>query len=353
VIGRTKVKSSERLETLLKGDKPDRVPHISFVLGFCAKNVGCSLAAIYDDPETSFRAQQDTRAQYGYDSEPFYGYASYGGWEFGGRIRLPDGEYAQAPANWRLAVSSENDVESLQTPDINVAGILPRAMRFSRLQVKSGLNPSLVIAGPFTVAGNICGAEKLCRWLIKAPELAHRLLRIATDHLADTVRHWVKAFGAGVVAVQIWEPLATNQVISSRQFESFVFPYQMELHQKILSAGIRYLLCHICGDQNLNLPLWRQIPMGESGIVSIGKEVALKDAIACFGKTTIIAGNLDPSLIQTGTPRQIYEACQEAIQTGITSPRGYAFMEGCEVPVNTPSYNYYTIRKAICEFDQY
>ena len=84
---------SERLKALLNGEPLDRVPFLSFILGFCAKNVGYPVATIYNDPEKSFRAQVWTREQYGYDSEPFYGYASYGGWEFGGEIKLPDGKY--------------------------------------------------------------------------------------------------------------------------------------------------------------------------------------------------------------------------------------------------------------------
>lgn len=348
-----KVQSSERLNALLNGEDVDRVPHLSFILGFCARNVGYPLATIYSEPDKSFQAQLHTREQYGYDSEPFYGYASYGGWEFGGEIKLPDGEYEQAPSHVRFAVETEDDVEKLRLPDVKKDGILPRAMQFSRIQVEHGMSPSLVVGGPFTVGGNICSVARLCRWLIKEPELAHRLLRMTTDHLIETARYWAETFGEGEVSIQIWEPLATNQIISPKQFERFVLPYQVELHEKILEAGIRYILCHICGDHNMNLPFWQQVPMGEPGIVSIGKEVEIHKAIKYFGKTSIIAGNIEPSLIQTGTPREIYEACRTAIEAGKRTPRGYALMEGCEVPVNTPPYNYYIIRKAVYDFGAY
>jgi uroporphyrinogen-III decarboxylase len=73
--------------------------------------VGYPVAAIYSNPEKSFRAQVWTREQYGYDSEPFYGYASYGGFEFSGEIKLPDGEYEQAPSHRRFAVEKEQAIE--------------------------------------------------------------------------------------------------------------------------------------------------------------------------------------------------------------------------------------------------
>jgi uroporphyrinogen decarboxylase len=345
--------SAERLEALLKGQPVDRVSWFCFILGFCAKNVGYPVATIYQDPQKSFLAQAWTREQYRYDSDPFYGYASYGGWEFGGEIKLPDNEYEQAPSHGRFAVTSELDVDKLVKPDVKTAGMLPLAMRFSHIQVTNGLFPSLVVGGPFTIAGNICPVETLCRWLIKKPELAHRIIRLATDHIVEVVHYWVETFGAENVGVQIWEPLASNQIISPRLFEKFVLPYQKELHEKILAMGLRYILCHICGEQNLNLPYWAQVPMGNPGIISIGREIDVTSAIRYFGETNIIAGNIEPALLQTGTSREVYELCRQTIEKGKLAPRGFALMQGCEVPVNTPPYNLYTMRKAIDDFGWY
>ena len=342
--------SAERVEALLKGKPLDRAPFFSFILGFCARNVGFPVATIYRDPEKSFLAQAWTKEQYGYDSDPFYGYASYGGWEFGGEIRIPESDYEQAPSHGRFAVETEQDVERLELPDVKTAGMLPLAMRFSRIQDKNGLSPSLVVGGPFTIAGNICSVETLCRWLIKKPELGHRLIRLATEHVIEVANYWIATFGAGRVGIQIWEPLATNQIISPKQFEKFILPYQIELHGKLLAIGVKYILCHICGEQNLNLPYWAEVPMGNPGIISIGKEIDIDRAIKYFGESCIIAGNIEPTILQTGTPGEIYELCQLAMEKGRRAPRGYALMQGCEVPVNTPPYNLYTMKKAIDDF---
>ena len=348
-----KLSSSERLRALLEGKPVDRVPFLSFILGFCAKNMDYPVSSIYSDPEKSFWAQVYTREQYGYDSEPFYGYASYGGWEFGGEITLPDGEYEQAPSHGRFAVQAEKDIESLEPPDVKKSGILPLAMQFSQIQVKNGFSPSVVVGGPFTIAGNVCSVDMLCRWLLKKPELVHRLLRLTTNHILDIAQYWINTFGRNKVRIQIWEPLASNQIISPKQFEKFVLPYQVEVHQKILAMGIDSILCHICGEQNLNLPYWVQVPMGESGIVSIGKEVDITKAIEYFGKICVIAGNVEPALLQTGTPQVIYQTCQQTIEKGKRAPKGFALMQGCEVPVNTPPYNLYTMKKAVEDFGWY
>jgi uroporphyrinogen decarboxylase len=149
-------------------------------------------------------------------------------------------------------------------------------------------------------------------------------------------RHWIDAFGTGRVYLQIWEPLTSNQIISPRHFEKVVLPYQVELHRRVLEIGIGHILCHIRGEQNQNLPAWAQVPMGEQGIVSIGSEVDISTAIEHFGDACVIAGNIEPATLQTDTPGEIYELCRQAIEKGRRAPRGYAPMQGCEVPVDTP-----------------
>jgi uroporphyrinogen decarboxylase len=345
--------SEQRIAALHSGQPVDRVPFLSFILGFCAKNVGYPVASVYDHPEKSIQAQIWTKEQYGYDSDPFFGYASYGGYEFGGEIDLPDGKYQQAPSHRRFAAEDEKGVEALQTPDVRTAGMLPKALMFSRLQDQRDITPSLVVGGPWTVAGNICPVHTLCRWSIRKPELAHRLLRLATDHLVEVATLWIRTFGTGRVSIQIWEPLASNQVISPRLFEQIVLPYQVEFHEKIVANGIGHILCHICGDQVANLPCWTQVPMGGHGIISIGKEVGIDDVVEHFGDRCVVAGNIEPAILQTGTPGAIYELCREAIAKGKRAPGGYALMQGCEVPVNTPPYNLYAMKKAVEDFGSY
>ena len=348
-----KMTNKERIEALLSGWPLDRVPLYPFILGFCARNVGYSLATIYNDSQKSFEAQLWTQEQYGFDWGPVYGYASYGTWEFGGEIKMPESGYEQAPTHITVPVQSEDDVDRLKLPDVRRAGCLPLAMEFSRLQAKQGTPITLVFGGNFTIAGNICPVDKLCRWILKKPELAHQVLRLATDHIVNAVKYWADTFGGERVITQIWEPLASNDIISPRQFERFVLPYMQESAEKILSMGIRHIFYHICGEQNLNLPYWAQVPMGNPGICSVGSQMEITTAIEYLGDRAIIAGNIEPHILQTGTPQQVYELCQKAIEAGKKAPRGFMLMSGCETPPDTPPYNVYMMRKAIDDFGWY
>jgi uroporphyrinogen decarboxylase len=345
-------RSAERVLTLLKGGKTDRIPLYHFLLGFCAKNVGFPISVMYTEPEKSFQAQLQTFEQYGIDGGPDFGYASYGGWEFGGKIKFPDSEWEQAPSHGSFAVKTEEDLKNLRLPDIKKDGMLPLAMEFSRLQEKYGTPISIVMGGCFTIAGNITPVGNLCKWMLKKPEAAHKLLRMATDHILEVVQYWADTFGAERVIPNVWEPLATNQIISPKQFEQFVLPYLKDSSARILNMGIKHILYHVCGEQNLNLAYWAQVPMGEPGLVSVGHQVDLATAIKYFGDRCIIIGNVDPSIIQNGTPQQVYEVSRQCIEKGKNAPRGYMLMSGCELPPNSPPYNVYMMKKAVEDFSR-
>lgn len=348
---------ADRLVRLVHGEKPDRTPFVPFILGFCAKDAGQPISATYDNAAISFATQLKTAQKYGFDGTPLYFYASYGAWEFGGEVKMPASQWEQAPMVTRHPAETPDAVEALALPDVARAGCLPVALEFSRQQAAHGLP---VVAAPFvgvfTAAGNISGVSKVCRWLFRQPDVVHTLMRKVTDHLVDTVRLWVEHFDPAQMLPFVGEPTASNQILSPRQFEEFVLPYQRELHEQILEMGIPAILCHICGDQTANLPHWQTIPYsrdGFPGLLSFDHRVSLAEAIDLFGNDNIILGNIEPRMIQDGTPQQVYDLCAEAIRTGHTAPRGHILMAGCELPVQAPPENLRAMVRAVEDHGAY
>lgn len=345
--------SEWRLDELLSGRRPDRVPVFPFELrGFAAVDAGYPIADAYRDADRSFGVQVRALEQYALDGFPRYSYGAYGGWEFGGEVQFPQSEWQQAPTVRRHPAPSEEAVLALKTPDPASSGCLPIALAFSRLAREHGRSVIPPINGVFTTAGNVCGLDKLCRWTIRRPELAHRLLRVVTEHLIQVVELWVSTFGP-----RIWgwtsEPSCSNQVISARTFEEFVLPYEKELHERMLGLGIRHIMSHICGDQNLNLQHWAKIPMGDPGVVTFGHEVDLDRAIEYMGGACIIAGNVEPAILQNGTLSNVYAACATAIEKGKRAPLGFVLMPGCSTPPYASSDSVRTMVEAATELGGY
>lgn len=348
---------TERIKAIMSGQPVDQVPFFPLhMAGFAAKNVGYSLASMYNDAGKSFWAQLWTQEQYGYECIPMYNYACYGAWEFGGEIKFPTSQFDQAPSVTTCPVESEEDIEKLEEyglPDVKTRGSIPVNMEFSRLQERHGLPIQFICGTPFTRAANICGIERLFRWLIKKPALARRIMRLVTDHLVEVAQYWVDTFGAERLIPYSGNPTETNQMISPKQFEEFCLPYSRELHEKILGMGVKHFLFHICGEQELNLPYLTQIPMGEPGIISFGHEIDLTTAIKVFGDTGIIVGNVEPTIVQNGTPQQVYELSRQCIEKGKDAPRGFMLATGCALPPYAPPYNIYVMMKAIKDFGCY
>ena len=323
------------------------------VPSFAVQIAGYDPVAAYNDPVKAFDAQIKTASMFGDDGIPrmAVGGASDVTWAFGGSIRWPTGEFDMAPVAVDHPVNSEEEALALQPPeDIAQAGPLPMYLEMARLQSAAGLPVFPFVTSPLEGARSLCGPELLMRWIIRRPDLVHRLLRIATDFSAAVVRLFAARFPADDLFIYLAAPTASNQMISPRTFETFVLPYQHELHTEALSAGVRHVYCHICGEQNRNLPFWRQVPMGDPGIVSFGHEVDLDDAVELFGDSCIIAGNIEPAKIHLGPAEEVYRLSREALEKGVKAPRGFILMPGCGIPYNVPAYNLYMLLKAHRDF---
>jgi len=320
------------------------------IRGFAALNAGFTCTDAYADGARSCQAELWAQEQYGFDGFPYYAFGAFGAWEFGGQIRFPESEFEQAPIVVRYPATTEEEVIALSLPrDTAGAGAIPIGMAHSHRAADSGATIVTPPAGVFSTACNLCGVAQMARWMIKKPALAHRLMELSRDFLVRMVGLWVETFGSDVLVYNA-EPSAANQVISARHFEEFVLPYTVEVHSAALRLGIKHIMTHICGDQNLNLRHWARVPMGDPGLLTFGPEVDLQTAIQVLGESSVIAGNVNSSLIQLGPPNDLYEACQSAISKGRAAPRGFVLMSGCSYPPRSPSFHLYTMVKAARDY---
>ncbi len=347
----------ERVAALLRRERPDRVPIWPMVAGFPMVYTQTSIADAYNKPEVSLAAQRKTARDFGWLFMPMIAYAAFGGWEFGGEIKWPSSEFAQAPTVLKHAVATPDDVMKLKVPDVKKAGIIPLVVKFCALAAKEQLDNKpfsvvLFMEGTFNTAANIAGVDTFAKWLLKKPEAAHRLLRLVADFQIELANYYKDSFGTEGAVLFGGEPSSSNQLISPRQFEEFALPYLKETHQKVLAMGFKTFLMHICGEQNANLPYWAKVPMGNPGLVSFGHEVELETAASYF-PNDIIVGNLEPAIIQTKTPEEVYQAAKEVITKGEKLANGFILAPGCELPPMAPVENVRAITRAVNDFSWY
>jgi uroporphyrinogen decarboxylase len=346
--------SRERMDALFAGQTPDRVPLGAMSTGFNTRNAGHTVADAYEDPEKSFAAMQWTSEQYGWDPIPQYaGHTVLGAWDFGGQVRMPRGEYEGALVIVEYPVKAEQDVEKLVMPDPRTAGRIPQALRFARLQAEHDLPVYFFSRSPFTMAANIAGIDRFLRWTMKRPELCEHLLRLSIDHIFNVLAVWVASFGAHRVFAWMSSPTESNQLVSPRIVKKFALPYHVEYHRRLKALGVSRFGFHICGEQNLNLPILAEAaPWPHPSVLSFGHEVDLETAAEHFPKD-IIFGNIEPAVIQTGSPAQVYDLCRTAIEKGRRAPGGFILGPGCGLPVAAPPVNVYAMTRAVNDFGWY
>lgn len=343
---------------LTPGERPDRVPFIPFATDFSARNCGIPAGAVRRDARAAFLTQIRTQEQFGYDGGPSFALGVIGAWEFGGELRFPSGDSVQAPSVARFPVSDENDVDRLQVPgDVLTAGCVPMMLEFSRLQDRAGRPLTVQLGSVFTAAANMVELSTFMRWMIKRPDLVHHLLRLTADFFVKVAGHWADLFPRQMITAVDMGPTEANALISPAHFREFALPYAQEVHERSLAAGIARFHTHACGEHNANLAAYREIefgrPGGPPGMISFGHEVQLADAIEILGDRVIVAGNVEPTLLQMAPAETVWETTRAAVLAGREAPLGYVLMTGCSVPIGAVPNNLFTMLKAAKQFGQY
>ncbi|MEA5050465.1 MAG: uroporphyrinogen decarboxylase family protein [Oscillospiraceae bacterium] len=348
----------ERVEALYSKKPTDRVPVVHKGYAFCAKHVGIPVADVYKDPKASFECQKQTYADFGFDGGPFYTFIAYGAGEFGGKI-----EYKKDPNSFGPEVSErpikdweDFDIDSLALPDPKTAGCIPHEMEFAHMQEKEGSEIAFICGTPFTHTANLFGVPSFLECVLIDPDMAHAALRKMTDHILQVAEYFIGTFGPDRVLARAVSPTESNALISPKILQEFSMPYVKELNQKVLDMGAKSCYIHMCGDHNLNLPYWAEVPFskpGKAGMISVGKETSLADAAKYFPEHAI-CGNIDPALLMNGTPEEVYKKSCEIIEEGKALLKyRFEFMAGCEVGPGTPEENVRMMVKAVNDVGWY
>jgi uroporphyrinogen decarboxylase len=348
----------QRMEALLRREKPDRVPHLPIAFGFCTVYAGGTVGDAYEKPVFFLEAERKAARDFDWVSYPMIPGNTCLASEFGGDIKYPSGEYAQAPMITRFPATTVDDVMNLKMPDLLNSGTVPKRIELCNASSKGQFdnepfNTMQWVGGPFTNGSCITGVETLTKWMLKKKDVANHVLRMATDYYLELSKKWKEMYGTENVLCYFGEPSASNQIISPKQFEEFALPYLQELNGKLIEMGYKHIYGHVCGEQNANLVHWAKIPFGDPGIVSIGHEVELETAAEYF-PNDIIMGNLEPALIQTATRDKVYQATADLVKRGKQLKcAGFIFSEGCELPPLSPIENVKAMTDAINDYGWY
>jgi uroporphyrinogen decarboxylase len=344
----------ERIVKLMTGEPIDRVPFVPFALGYMARTSGIDRGTYYRNPEQAFQVGLEFMKAYPWmNASPIYGWADQGAWEFGGRVIWPDNDESAAPRSFGPVITDPSEVDSLPDPDPATAGMMPLVDRFNTISREYGFPASLPGGTPTSMSTAIVGDANFMRWVVRYPEAVHKLQRKVTDFVLRAAEATITKFGAENCGVMCALPMDSNLLMSPKAFEQFSKPYVKEIHGYYMEKGVRNFLVHLCGNHTGNLVHWRDIPLPPRTIFSIGHEMDLEATGRFIGKGNVLAGNVSTSILQGGTPDEVFAETVRCLRTGMKHPGGFVLMPACELPPATPPENLEALARAVYEHGYY
>lgn len=341
------LKSEERMSRLINGLKIDRVPVIPHMEAFAGKVCNMGTKEYYLNPKSAYYAQSWCEEMFGYDGGVGYGIPYGFTQEFGGSIEYLENPKLSFPKILRKPINSCEDVEKLKIPDIKTSYVGSRIIEFNKLAYENGKNISITAGSPMNIAHCIAGTELLMRWIIKEPDLVHKIMRICTDYILENAKEHVNLFGAKNIGAGMSCPIECNDIMSPKNFEKFSLPYIKEIYDKFDEMGIRIGGIHLCGNHRKNLNYFKNdLNLKPRTLITVGTEFNMRDLAKELGEDYIIGGNLKNSLLQTGRPEEVYKEAVKMINEMKYNKGGYILTPDCTLSYLTPSANLYAMIKA-------
>ena len=196
---------------------------------------------------------------------------------------------------------------------------------------------------PHMIAVDLVG-EDFYWWTLEYPEACHRFLakitraEIASEEHTRRVDPRPRGESYGLAE-------DSAQIMSPRQFREFCVPYARAIFDRFGRDGRGI---HMCGDStHLHPSLKEDLKMTSFNI--FGYPVPPKVAAANLGGTTLLWGNINPMLMQTGTPQDVRQAALECIEA-MGPCGGYMLGDGANVCPGTPLGSFHAIMEAAEEY---
>jgi uroporphyrinogen decarboxylase len=320
----------ERTRAAMRGEPVDRTPVFPILIAPACRLTGTRQRDYNLDPTVMADTLLGARGMCGFDGI----YVSRDNWIYhealGGRLDFPedDESLTRTPILGGLG-----GWHSLSVPDPERAAgmrtVLAAARRVAAAAGDRFYIQANIDTGPFSLAAVLRGTETFLLDLATAEEgeLAE-LLEFCTEVV---IAYGKAMIATGVHGIQFGD--ATASLVSPRDFERFVLPYQRRALAALGGTNCD-LWIHICGKTDHVLPLMRDLPF--QGF-EVDAKVDLATARRLLGDRIALKGNLDTTYLLQQPAEQVRQESLRILREG--PKRGLVFSPGCGVPRLTPVEN--------------
>ena len=299
--------AAERLDAVLQGRLPDRVPFLLPVILQGARALGVTIRDYLSSAEAVIEGQVRLQQRYGHDGVFGFLHASQEVEAFGGTTLFRDDGPPNAGAP---PLRSAADLDGLQPPAIERCPTLQRVLRILvglRGRVGGRIPVFGVVISPFSLPILQLGFEAYLLLLHEDPARFERLMRVNEEFAVA----WGRAqLAAGADALTVVDPVGSPTILPRETWLATGFPIVCRTMARIGGP------CCLSFASGRSLPLIDDVVRtGAVGIVASAEEDLGAMKAACRGRLTVV-GNLNAVQMRHWSPGQAVEQTERALAAG-------------------------------------
>lgn len=319
----------ERIEAVLRGERPDRVP-IALWRHFPGDD---------ETAEGLARATAAFQQEFQWDLVKVTPASGYPAEAWGAELRPADNaegtrEYLSRP------VRRPEDWRTLQELDVT-QGVYGRELQALRL-IRESVGPEVpvlpTVFSPLTIAKQLAG-DALLTHLREHPQDLKAGLRVVAQ---TTARFAQECLRHGADGIFFATQLASREALSSDEYEAFGVPFDLEVLEAVQGQA-KFVVLHLHGPRPL-FELAQRYPVQVVNWHDRETPPSLAEGQRLFSGA-VLGGLNRSTTLPRGTPDDVRREVRDAIaQTG-----GVRLIvgAGCVVPVTTPAENLRAAREAV------
>lgn len=326
----------ERLEAVVNGEQPDRVPVHDLACITISKVMGYQWKDLRYEPVKCAKITNEYNKLSG--SDFCFGMLETPAMfrDLGVEVSTPDDNYGNVMSTY---FKEPEDVDKLEMYDPSN----PKESEWMRKGIADKINEYRKVNdtgaltsgwswGAVTAAGFLLGVENLMMDVLTEPDIARKAIAKA-KYLVDGV---MRAGQEGGECIWLPDPTASGSLMDINTFKDFVVAPTSEIVNGWKRDHHVPVIYHVCGD---TLPIMPAIPCTGIDILSADHAIDLAAAREIVGKTICLMGNVDPiTVMWNGTPEMIRDESYKCIDKAGADGR-FILSAGCEVPKDTPLQN--------------
>lgn len=327
--------SLERVQAVLNGQMPDRLPVIPQSFMFSAKTAGYHIGEINRSPAKMAESHRVSQEKYGYDGCVIDVDDATLAEACGAKVNYRENDVAsvdeRSPALKDLA-----EIDSLHMPDPLKDGRICEWLETTERLMDMVGDHVFVMGradqGPFSLLCLLRGAQNLMMDLMIKDEAT---IRHALEWATEAHLRFARAqLQAGAHATSMGDAYAGPNLISPALYRKFGFPYEKKVVDGLQDLTGSYAI-HICGNAT---KIVEDMGRTGAGILEIDWKTNMGEARKVVPENVVLMGNINPSdPMFLGEPETVKAQAKEIIES--TKGKGIILSSGCALGEGTKEEN--------------